>query len=113
MARDRVPAAVLLLALMVPLLAMVPVWQGYHFEHPPERVFMGFRYMAGDHFQYAAFMREARDGQGPFMYNPFTSDPQRGVFLLPYFWALGALSRIAGGDLVVWWNVFKVLGGSI
>src|SRR5678815_4924727 len=102
------PTPVLLLA----LLSMIPTWQGYHFEQPPGKVFMGFRYMAGDHYQYAAFMRQAHDGVGLFMYNPFTTDPQKGVFLLPYFWLLGALSRLAG-DIVIWWNLFRVLGGAL
>jgi hypothetical protein len=105
------PAPVLLLALLVPLASLITTWQGYHFQKPPERVFMGFRYMAGDHYQYAAFMREARDGVGLLMYNPFTSDSQRGVFVLPYFWALGVMSRLTGGEVVPWWNVTKVVGG--
>ena len=83
------PAPVLVLALVTPLLAAVPTWQGYHYQSPPERVFMGFRYMAGDHAVYAAFMREARDGVGLFMYNPFCSEPQKNVFVLPYLWLTG------------------------
>ena len=106
------PTPVLLLALLVPLISMIPTWQGYSFQQPPEKVFMGFRYMAGDHYQYAAFMREGRDGVGLFMYNPFTTDPQKGVFLLPYFWLIGVLSRLAG-DIVLWWNLFRILGGAL
>jgi len=106
------PTPVLLLALLIPLLSMIPTWQGYHYQQPPEKVFMGFRYMAGDHYQYGAFMRQARDGGGLFMYNPFTTEPQEGVFLLPYFWLVGTLSRLAG-DIVLWWNLFRILGGAL
>ena len=107
------PASILLIALLVPMLNLIPTWQGYYYQSPPERVFMGFRYLPGDHYQYAAFMRQARDHGSLFMENPFTSERQKGVFVLPYFWLLGTLSRITGAEITTLWGVFRVLGGAL
>ena len=107
------PASILLIALLVPLLSLIPTWQGYHYQSPPERVFMGFRYMAGDHYQYAAFMRQARDHGSLFMENPFTSERQKGVFVLIYFWLLGIMSRVTGVQVTALWEVLRVLGGAL
>lgn len=107
------PTSILLIALLVPMLNLIPTWQGYYYQSPPERVFMGFRYLPGDHYQYAAFMRQARDRGSLFMENPFTSERQKGVFVLPYFWLLGTLSRITGAEITTLWGVFRVLGGAL
>src|SRR5262245_30647493 len=82
------PAAVLILALVVPLCSLIPAWHARS-ETPAGFQFMGFRYMPGDHYQYAAFMQQARDTGSLLMRNPFTSEPQQGVFLLLYFWIVG------------------------
>ncbi len=113
--RDRwvPPIPILLLALLVPLAAMIPTWQGFLFEDPPSRIFLGFRYMPSDHFQYAAFMRQALDGGGLLMRNPFASEPQSGVFLLPVFWAVGKLARVIGGSIVLWWEIFRFVAGAL
>ena len=107
------PAPVLALALVVPLLTAIPTWQGYHYQSPPDRVFMGFRYMVGDHYVYAAFMREARDGVGLFMYNPFCSEPQKNAFVLPYFWLIGRLAAMTGVGILFWWEVLKAVGCAV
>jgi hypothetical protein len=111
--RSAPPIPVLLLALLVPLAAMIPTWQGFLFEDLPNRIFMGFRYMPRDHYTYAAFMRQAQDGGGLLMRNPFTSEPQLGVFVLPMFWAVGTLARLIGGSIVLWWEVFRLIGGAL
>ena len=111
--RSSTPLAVWLLALLVPLAAMFPTWQGYHFQELPERVFMGFRHLNGDHYQYAAFIRQAQDGGGLLMRNPFANEPQAGVFVLPLFWLIGALSRLLGGGIVFWWEAFRLVGGAL
>ena len=107
------PAAVLVMAAIVPLLALIPTWQGYHFEQPPDRVFLGFRYMPGDHYQYAGFIREGMDGAGPLMPNPFTSDTQSGVFFLPYFWITGVLTRLTGMKMMLVWEALRLVGGVV
>jgi hypothetical protein len=112
MAERRPPVPVIVLAVAVPLLSLVHAWQGRRAASPPERVFLGFRYMPADHFQYAAFMRQAQDGGGPLMKNPFTSEPQRGVYVLLHYWALGSLSRLTGLDPTAAWELARVAGGA-
>ena len=113
--RDRwvLPLPVVLLALVVPVAAASAAWQGYLFEDLPNRIFLGFRFMAGDHYQYAAFIRQAQDGGGLLMRNPFASEPQAGVFVLPIFWAMGKLARLTGGSIVLWWEIFRIVGGAL
>ena len=113
--RDRwvPPIPVLLLAVLVPLTGMIPTGLGFLFEDPPARIFMGFRYMSGDHYQYAAFMRQAVDGGGLLMRNPFTSEPQSGVFLFPLFWLVGKLARLTGGNIVPWWEALRLVAGAL
>ncbi len=106
------PAAVLLCALIPPMLFLLPSLQGYASAHPPEKIFMGFRYMPGDHYQYAAFIRQAKDTGHLIMENPFTSDPQRPSFLLLYFWILGNVARVTGAPIPAVWELFRVLGGT-
>ena len=107
------PIPVLVLALLVPMAGMIPTWQGFLFEELPNRIFMGFRYMPLDHYQYAAFIRQAQDGGGLLMRNPFASEPQLGVFVLPLFWAVGALARLTGGSILVCWELFRLVGGAL
>jgi len=71
---------------------MIPTWQGFLFEDLPNRIFLGFRYLPGDHYTYASFMRQAQDGSGLLMRNLFASEPQSGVFILPLFWTVGKLA---------------------
>jgi len=113
--RDRwmPPIPVLVLALLVPLAGMIPTWQGFLFEDPPDRIFLGFRYMPIDHYQYAAFIRQAQDGGGLLMRNPFANEPQSGVFVLPLFWALGKLARLTGSSILVWWEILRLAAGAL
>ncbi|MFQ5845107.1 MAG: hypothetical protein ACE5JG_08985, partial [Planctomycetota bacterium] len=76
------PAPILAVALALPLLSLVPSWEGYLAQSPPDRIFMGFRYMAADHYQYASFIRQAREDGRFLMENLFTSEPQRGVYIM-------------------------------
>jgi hypothetical protein len=105
------PALVLILALAVPLASLIP---GMHARSvaPPGAQYMGFRYMAGDHFQYAAFMQQARDNGSLLMHNPFTSERQRGVFVLLYFWLVGAASKLLGIAIPAAWDLFRIVGGA-
>lgn len=104
------PVLVLCLALAAPLLSLVHTWQGYERATPPARVFLGFPFMPTDHYQYAAFIRQAADGHF-FMENLFTSEPQRGVYVMLYYWVLGMVSHLAGISTIATWLVFQVAVG--
>ncbi len=101
------PVLVLCLALVVPLLSLIHTWQGYQRAAPPARVFMGFPFMPTDHYQYAAFIRQASDGRF-FMENLFTSEAQGGVYVMLYYWTLGTVSRLAGISTIATWLIFQV-----
>jgi len=105
------PAAVIIIAVLLPLLNALPTWSGYLEERPPERVFLGFRYMAGDHFQYASFARQAADDGRLFMENRFTTEPQKGRFLLLYMWLAGEICRFTGLDVPGAWEVLRLVTG--
>src|SRR5687768_18323267 len=87
---------VLLIAVLVPLLSMIPTWNGYVAERPPEKIFMGFRFMADDHFQYAGFISRSAEEGKLFTENPFTTEPQKGRFVLLYMWMVGQIARLTG-----------------
>ncbi len=107
---DRPPLSVLLCAVALSLAQIVPTLQGRWSASTPDRHFLGFRYMAGDHFQYAAFIREARDTGSLLMDNPFTTLPQSKVFVFPFFWAVGIASRALGGSIPLAWDLFRITG---
>lgn len=113
MSSRRPPALVLVVALLVPVLGMLPTWQGYHFQSPPDRVFMGFRYMAADHFQYAALIRQAQYEGRFLMENRYTTEPQKRVYLFLYYWLLGSVARVTGASLVGVWELFRWVGGAL
>ncbi|HEY3175380.1 MAG TPA: hypothetical protein VGK94_06405 [Candidatus Polarisedimenticolia bacterium] len=104
------PLTVLIIALGAALLSLAFTWQGYLAEAGQGLKFLGFRYMAGDHFQYAGFIRQARDTGSVFMTDPFTAEPQKGVFVLLYFWVLGVFCRLTGASVTAAWEVFRVTG---
>src|SRR5262245_39211352 len=107
--KDRLPPIpVLLAALGLSLAQIIPTLQG-RWAASRGLVFLGFRYMAGDHYQYAAFARQARDTGALLMDNPFTTLPQTGVFLLPFFWIVGILSRETG-SIPLAWDLLRVAG---
>src|SRR5512134_2752271 len=105
------PAPVLILALAVPLLGMLATLQGWYGQHPPERIFLGFRYMSGDHYQYASFMRQAQQDGRFLMENRYTTEPQKGVYVFPFFWLLGSVARLTGATLPAVWELFRLTGG--
>jgi hypothetical protein len=107
----RLPAAVLIVALLVPLLNMIPTWDGYRNSSPPGRVFLGFRNMAGDHYQYASFVRQAAAEGRFFMENRFTTEPQSGRFVLLYLWLVGSLSGLTGLSVPASWEVLRLVSG--
>ncbi len=106
-----VPSLVLLLAIAVPSLTLLPSWQAAR-STPAGEVYLGFRFMPVDHFQYASFIRQARDDGRLLMENQFTGEPQRPSYLMPYFWALGLSARLTGASIPAVWECFRVTGGA-
>lgn len=62
---------------------------------PSGSSYLGFPYNTDDHMVYAAWMRQAMDGQFLFD-NRFTTDPQPGLTIHVYFFLLGQLARLTG-----------------
>ena len=102
---------VLVIAVVVPLLAMIPTWYGYRVQSPPQKIFMGFRYMADDHYSYASLISQSAEEGKLFMENRFTTEPQKGRFLLLYMWLVGKISRITGLGIVGSWDLARLLSG--
>ncbi len=107
-ARERIVVGAL--AVAAALATAAPTWHAWSVSRLPDHVFTGFRFMAGDHLQYAAFMRQARDEGRLLMENPFTGDRQRPSFVLLFFWAGGRLSRITGLSEPAAWEALRVAG---
>jgi hypothetical protein len=77
---------------------------------PPGSSYLGFQYNTDDHMVYAAWMRQAMDGR-LLMDNRFTSDPQPGLTINLYFFALGLVAKLTGIGLAaaIGRAVFSVL----
>jgi len=106
----KAPAGVLVVALLVPLLNMIPTIDGYEHQGPDE-VFLGFRNMAGDHYQYGSMIRQTA-GQGRFFYDDLlTNEAQRGSYVFLYFYLVGTLMRVTGWSLVAVWELLRVVIG--
>lgn len=90
---------------------MIPTWYGYLVDRPPQKIFMGFRFMADDHFQYASFIDQSAEGGSLLMENRFTTEPQHGRFVLLYMWLLGNISRLSGLGVVGSWELSRLLAG--
>jgi hypothetical protein len=104
-------ALIVTVALLIPILSLIPNLYSRLSEPPAGQLFMGFRFMTWDHYQYSAFIRQAHDSTALLMENPFTSEIQRPSFFLPFFWSVGALSRISGLSIPAAWDVCRLLGG--
>lgn len=106
----RVPALVLVLAVVVPLLNVVPTLEGAWREPPPESEYLGFRWLIGDHLQYGAFARQGEAGR-LLMENLFTTEAQRPSYILLYFNVVGLTMRFSGLAFPVAWEVLRVASG--
>ena len=111
LSKKSLTVIVLLIAVLVPLLAMIPTWYGYFAQRPPQKIFMGFRYMADDHYSYAAFISQTAEEGKFFTENRFTTEPQKGRFLLLYMWLVGEISRLTGWGIVGSWELARLLAG--
>jgi hypothetical protein len=68
--------------------------------------------MAGDHYQYASFARQAADDGRLFMENRFTTEPQSGRYVLLYLWMMGILSRITALGIPAAWEAGRIFSGA-
>ena len=104
-------ALVLALALLVPAASLAPAISGYLAQSPPERIFLGFRHLEVDHYQYGSFLAQARDEGRVLMENRLTGEPQTGRFVLLYLWLAGTLARASGAPDATAWLVLQYVTG--
>ena len=64
----------------------------------PGEAWMPIGYIPKDFLQYVAMLRQVPDQHRWLFVNPFTTTPQDGRFVLPFFALLGAVSRVTGLD---------------
>jgi arabinosyltransferase C len=77
---------------------------------PLQGVFPWTLFNSDDHGVYFAWMRQALDGHLLFR-NLFTTEPQRGIYLHPYFLLLGQLARIPGIDIPLAYQIGRLVFG--
>jgi arabinosyltransferase C len=65
------------------------------FTTPAGSSYLGYVYNTDDHMVYAAWMRQAMDGHLLFD-NRFTTDPQPGLTIHLYYFALGLVAKLVG-----------------
>jgi hypothetical protein len=82
------------LAIAVAVLSVLPFVFGTLIAPAGSR-YIGFQYNTDDHMVYAAWMRQAMQGRF-LMDNRFAVDPQPGLTIHLYFWALGLLAKLSG-----------------
>lgn len=92
--RESERVYVWIFALACGLLAIVPEIIGF-MARPAGNWYMGYQYNMDDHMVYAAWMRQAMEGRF-FFDNRFAVDPQPGLTVHLYFWALGQVARLTG-----------------
>lgn len=84
----------LYLALACGILSILPFLLGV-LTAPAGSPYVGFQYNTDDHMVYAAWMRQAMDGHFLFD-NRFAIDPQPGLTVQTYFFALGLVAKAVG-----------------
>ena len=99
----------LLVALFTMLVTMLPYligWMGAQ-----ERVFMWLGYNLDDSCVYLSWMRQAADGSLRAL-NLFTTDPQKGMLLNPFFLALGWIARLTHLPLIAVYHLARLACGA-
>lgn len=86
-------------ALGAALISVLPNLYGL-LASPSGSTYQGFQWAADDHFVYAAWMRQAMEGQF-MMDNRFAVDAQPGLTIHVLFFALGLLAKITGIPLAM------------
>ena len=72
---------------------------------------MGFRFMAPDHYSYASFAAQAAEEGKFFLENRFTTEPQKGRFLILYMWLVGQVSRLTDWGIPASWYFVGFFAG--
>ncbi|MDI9641087.1 hypothetical protein QPK87_05345 [Kamptonema cortianum] len=80
------------LAIITTILAAIPFLVALVVQ-PAGKLYLGAQFSTDDHMVYAAWMRQAMDGQF-FFDNRFASDAQPGLTVHLYFWVLGTIARL-------------------
>ncbi len=88
-----------ILALLAAGLASLPVLLGF-LGRPESQTYLPFHLSLDDHMVYAAWMRQATDGQVLFD-NRFTTDPQPGLTFHLLFLVLGWIAKVVGIPLTL------------
>jgi hypothetical protein len=74
---------------------------------------MGFRFMADDHYSYATLIDQSAEEGTLFMENRFTTEPQKGRFLLLYMWLVGKIRRVTGLGIAGSWELARFIAGFV
>jgi hypothetical protein len=96
--RDPVPWAVWLMCLGVALLRAVPYVATRLAVPEPGTSLPPVPYNPKDWLAYVAFVRQAAADASLFLFNPFTTEPQHGRYLLLFHQAVGLVARWTGLD---------------
>lgn len=84
-----------ILALIAAILRLVPYFYILHLEHGQGIAFpLLVSYLPTDFYCYLSFMRQAATEGRFFFHDPFTLEPQQGVFILTFFFILGKISAL-------------------
>jgi hypothetical protein len=108
----KVPPAVLIVSIVLLGGSLLPALAG-RLAAADDEVFLGFRHMARDHFQYASLVRQTAEEGRFLLENRFTTEPQRPSYILLYLWLVGIVCRFTGMDVVTGWEVMKLVVGLI
>ena len=90
---------VLAFAIGAALISVLPYIYGI-LAAPSGSSYQGFQWAADDHFVYSAWMRQAMEGR-LLMDNRFAIDPQPGLTIHIFFFALGLLAKVTGIPLAM------------
>lgn len=88
--RDAPPLWFWALPAGVAALRMLPLLSTLAAPPPPGTAFLGLSYLPADFLQYAALARQVPQEGTLFFYDPYTTEPQSGRFLLLFHWLVGA-----------------------
>ncbi|MDZ4696891.1 MAG: hypothetical protein SGI86_17270 [Deltaproteobacteria bacterium] len=95
---DRPPRWYWSIPALVIVLRMIPFISTYLVAAPEGRRFLPVGFIPKDFLAYGAFIRQAAQGNGLTLLNPFTTDPQDGRFILVFHSILGLFVRVTGLD---------------
>lgn len=89
---------VLLIAILIPLLTLIPVIYGYA-SSPAGQQFMGLTFSVADQNTYFDYMSQASHGNFLFR-NSYTSEPMPSLLIRPLYFVLGVISALIPSIIV-------------